>query len=264
MRLIEKTRNCGIEQLDDEDVLAVVMSTGRDDARCRQIAAILLEEFGGLAGVWKVSHEGFPSIGELRASRLSAAFEIGIRCLERRSRRETVRCSGDIVALLGARLARSMHEQVWLIALDGRNGVIARRRVAEGGLHGCAVLAADVLRAAIAVGASSFVLVHNHPSGDATPSRQDMQLTERLSEAAACVGVPLVDHVIIAGDEHRSLLNLGLLELPLPEPTPAVASCIVQDTAPRAHRSSSAPSASATALDSRDPTPSLQGNPYRA
>jgi DNA repair protein RadC len=107
-----------------------------------------------------------------------------------------------------------MHEQVWLIALDSRNGVIARRRVAEGGLHGCAIQPSDVLRAALSVGASSFILVHNHPGGDPTPSRQDLQLTRHISEAACCVGVPMVDHVIIAGDEHRSVIELGVLPLP--------------------------------------------------
>jgi DNA repair protein RadC len=224
MRLIEKVHDHGLEQLGDEDILAILLSTGRDQARSRQIAAFLLDDFGGLSGVWKLAHDGIPSIGQVRSMRLAAAFEIGIRCLERHNRRDLVRCSGDIVAMLGPRLARCMHEQVWLLALDSRNGVIARRRVAEGGLHGCAVLPSDVLRVAISVGASSFVLVHNHPGGDPTPSRQDLQLTRRLSEAAACVGVPLVDHVIVAGDEHRSLLELGVVEVPLHESTPAVAS----------------------------------------
>ncbi|MBI5534852.1 MAG: DNA repair protein [Deltaproteobacteria bacterium] len=223
MRLIDKVHDQGLEQLDDRDLLAILLTTGRDQARCRQIADLLLDDFGGLTGVWKLAHDGIPSLGEARSMRLAAAFEVGIRCLERRNRRELIRCSADIVAMLGPRLARCMHEQVWLLALDSRNGVIARRRVAEGGIHGCAVLASDVLRVAIAVGASSFVLVHNHPGGDATPSKQDLRLTERLSEAAACVGVPLVDHVIIAGDEHRSLLDLGVIEVPLSEQTPAVA-----------------------------------------
>ena len=223
MRLIEKARHQGMEQLSDEDLLAVLLSTGRDEQRCRQIAALLLEDFGGLTGIWKLSQGGLASLGEARALRLAAAFELGIRCLERRNRRDVVRSSGDIAAMLGPRLHRSMHEQVWLVALDSRNGVIARRRVAEGGLHGCAVLGSDVLRVAIALGASSFVLVHNHPGGDATPSRQDLQLTERLLEAANCVGVPMVDHVIIAGDQHRSLLDLGMIELPDSAQTTAVA-----------------------------------------
>jgi DNA repair protein RadC len=93
------------------------------------------------------------------------------------------------------------------------NGLRAARRVAEGGLHGCAVDPRDILRAALREAASAFVLVHNHPSGDPAPSDEDISLTNMVARAGAVLGTPLVDHVIVAAGGHASLFDLGLLEL---------------------------------------------------
>src|SRR5262249_48282426 len=107
------------------------------------------------------------------------------------------------------------HEQMWIFGLDGRNGLRTVRRVAEGGLHGCSVSARDILRAALTDAASAIVLVHNHPSGDPAPSSEDIAMTRAVELAAAAVGVPLVDHVIVTSDgRHASLLDLGLMEGP--------------------------------------------------
>jgi len=223
MRWLDKVRNVPVADLDDEDLLALLLSNGRDGPRAKQLASVLLDDFGGLSGLGRLAHERLGSIGPMPSLRLAAAFEIGVRCLERMAPPITVRCSADIVPLLGPRLSRSLHEQVWLVALDSRNRLIARRRVAEGGLHGCAVQPSDVLRVALCLGASCFILVHNHPGGDPTPSRQDVHLTERLCEAASRIGVPMLDHVIVAADEHRSLLDLGIINVPGDTVIPSVA-----------------------------------------
>ncbi len=109
------------------------------------------------------------------------------------------------------RLAELDHEQVWVLALDGRNGLRAAKRIAEGGLHGCSLDPRDVLRAVVREAASGFVLLHNHPSGDPTPSEEDIDLTNTVARAASVLGTPLVDHVIIAGGGHASLFDLGLV-----------------------------------------------------
>jgi DNA repair protein RadC len=101
---------------------------------------------------------------------------------------------------------------MWVVCLDGRNRVRASRRVAQGGLHGCAVLPRDILRVAVREAASAIVLVHNHPSDDPTPSSEDLVMTRRVCDAAAVVGVPLVDHVIVApSGRYTSMLDLGVL-----------------------------------------------------
>ena len=87
---------------------------------------------------------------------------------------------------------------MWLLSLDGRYGLKSARRIAQGGLHGCALLTRDVLGPALRDGASAFVLIHNHPSGDPAPSAEDIAMTRAVRAAGELVGVPLIDHVVIA------------------------------------------------------------------
>ena len=109
------------------------------------------------------------------------------------------------------KLAALDHEEVWMLALDGQNALKALKCVARGGQHGCALTARDILRPAIAGGASAIVLVHNHPSGDPSPSEDDIAMTRALAAAATVVGLPLLDHVIVARQGAFSLLDLGLV-----------------------------------------------------
>jgi DNA repair protein RadC len=119
--------------------------------------------------------------------------------------------SADVARWGRIRLSQLDHEQVWVLALDGRNGLRAAKRIAQGGLHGCSLDPRDVLRAVVREAASAFVLLHNHPSGDPAPSEEDIDLTNTVARAASVLGTPLVDHVIIAGANHASLFDLGLV-----------------------------------------------------
>jgi DNA repair protein RadC len=109
------------------------------------------------------------------------------------------------------RLAALDHEELWVLALDGQNGLKAARRVAAGGIHGLHVAPRDPLRAALREAASAFVLVHNHPSGAPAPSDEDLDFTARIADAADQVGTPLLDHVIVGREGYASLLDRGFL-----------------------------------------------------
>ena len=100
-----------------------------------------------------------------------------------------------------------------MLSLDGRNQLRAPRRVAMGGVHRLTVSPRDILAAAIADSASTFVLVHNHPSGDPTPSPDDVTMTRMTSAAGEVMGIPMVDHLVLAADgSYRSLLEMGVIE----------------------------------------------------
>jgi DNA repair protein RadC len=103
------------------------------------------------------------------------------------------------------RLVALDHEEVWLLGLDGRNGLRSSRRIAQGGAHGCALTPRDVLAPALREGASAIVLVHNHPSGDPTPSPEDLAMTEAVARACQVVGIPLLDHVVVARSGAASI-----------------------------------------------------------
>jgi DNA repair protein RadC len=111
-------------------------------------------------------------------------------------------------------LAHHPRETFWVVGLGARNHVLLEERVAEGGANLCALLPREVFRPLVAAGAVQAVLVHNHPSGDATPSAEDLELTQRIATAGALVGVGILDHVIVGAGRWTSLLDEGLMEVP--------------------------------------------------
>jgi DNA repair protein RadC len=149
-----------------------------------------------------------------QAASLAAAFEVGRRVSVGQlcDDREVVGSFASVAAWARPRLAALEHEEVWLLMLDGRNGLKSTARVAQGGLHGCALTPRDVLRPPLRDGASAIVLVHNHPSGDPVPSQEDVEMTRAIARAADVVGVPLLDHIVVARGGASSLLDLGVLD----------------------------------------------------
>jgi DNA repair protein RadC len=207
----------GFDTLADFELLAVLLGTGEKGRPVQRVAADLLEQWGGLLGLSRSGPHAMAEtqgVGLAKAARIAAGFELGRRVLMRSGSapRLNLASSAEVARWARVRLSNLDHEQLWMLALDGRNGLRAARRVAEGGLHGCAVDPRDILRAALREAASAFVLVHNHPSGDPAPSDEDIGLTQMVARAAAVLGTPLVDHVIVGGGGHASLFDLGLLE----------------------------------------------------
>jgi DNA repair protein RadC len=161
------------------------------------------------------------SIHELNALGLSheereavvALQELVQRSYPRMARHKIVDSAG-VASLYGHRLGGLMYEVMLAIALDGKNRFIAEVQVAMGGLHSLSVQPRDVIRPLLRTGATAFILVHNHPGGDPTPSVEDMTMTRAMVECANVVGVPMVDHVIIGGrgGGYCSLLDLGVIE----------------------------------------------------
>jgi len=208
----ERALEEGIDQLGDAELLALVLGTGTRGRSSVEIAASLLDVISGASAPRTSPHvlALHPGLGHAKALRLAASLELGRRMAQRASLpRVPLRTPSDVAAHFRSRLGGLPHEEMFVASLDGRNGVRAVRRVALGGLHGCAVTARDILRNVLADAASAFVLVHNHPSGDPTPSVEDLRMTERVAEAANAIGVPLVDHVIVASGGHASLLDRG-------------------------------------------------------
>lgn len=201
----------------DADLLAILLGTGFTGRPVTVVAAALLDRFAGLEGLARVGPGALaqhPGLGVAKALRISAAIEVGRRACQQAMRpREPLRTSASAALYFAPRLGHLDHEEMWVAALDGRNALRGSRRVSQGGMHGCSISARDILRAALADAASSILLVHNHPSGDPTPSMEDLAMTRMVADAASIVGTPLVDHVIIgAGGKYASMLDLGVIQ----------------------------------------------------
>jgi DNA repair protein RadC len=208
----------GVAALGDAELLAIILGTGIAGRPVTFVAAALLDGHGGIEGLSRLGPTALadqPGVGIAKGLRLAAALELGRRgAYHRAVAPPVVTNSAQVAAHLTPRLGALAHEELWVLCLDGKNRVRATRRVAQGGLHGLTVQPRDVLRAAIFEAASTIILAHNHPGGDPTPSVEDLVMTRRIAEVAALVGVPLVDHVILAPPgRYTSLLDLGVLEV---------------------------------------------------
>ncbi len=211
----ERAMREGVGALDEMGLVALLLGTGTRGIPVTSLARALVEGADGIVPLGRASVAllaPIPGVGRAKALRLAAAFELGRRAAGAALEpREPLSTSEAVAALMRPRLGHLDHEEMWVLSLDGQNGLRSMRRVAQGGLHGCSVSARDILRAGLIDAASAIVIVHNHPSHDPTPSPEDVSMTRIVVEAGDIVGLPLVDHVIVAGRRHASLLDLGLL-----------------------------------------------------
>jgi DNA repair protein RadC len=213
----ERARREGVGALSDTELIALLLATGAAGQPVARVAHELLAHVGGLerlerVGPYRLSEQR--GIGLVKATRLLAAVELGRRVtLKSLCREADMFASFDAVAAWAQpRLAALDHEEVWLLCLDAKHALRSARCIARGGLHGCALRPADVLRPALEDAASGVVIVHNHPSGDPMPSAADIEMTRALLEACEILGIALLDHVIVARAGAQSLRELEVFD----------------------------------------------------
>jgi DNA repair protein RadC len=210
--LAERISLSGVACLGDVELLALLLHERRGKPRLSD-AARLLDEMGGLSQFLDQSvHTLGMALPEQSAAitRVVAAVELGRRALSQRmsERREAIKSSAEVERWARPRLATLDHEEVWVLGLDGKNALKTADRVGQGGAHGCALTPRDILGPALRHAASAIVLVHNHPSGEPEPSAEDIAMTRAVAEASNVVGVPLLDHVVVARGGAASIFEL--------------------------------------------------------
>ncbi len=211
----ERLAQAGAECLSEAELLALLLGTGSREETVTVLAARILMAGGGLAGLSRMGRGELlrlHGLGEGKASRLLAAIEIGRRVASQplhRGRR--IASSADVYEALGPRLAGAEVERFLAIPLDARNRPLGELVIAVGGLVQCPVSPSDVYRALLREAASGVIFAHNHPSGDPTPSHDDLALTERLALAGELLGVRVLDHVIVTKNDYFSFRDRGLL-----------------------------------------------------
>jgi len=196
-------------ELSDAQLLATLLAT--PSGTSPQLAE-LASDLSRLAFLDLEALCRMPGLGATRARRLLAAVELGRRAIMNPKHRPVLLSHHDVFAWALPRLVHLEHEELWLLSLDGRNQLKRADRVAQGGLNGCAVTPRDVLRPAVRNAATGLIVVHNHPSGDPTPSSDDLHMTTKLAIACDLVGIPLIDHVVVARDGVSSLAALGVCD----------------------------------------------------
>ena len=215
--ITEKLQSRGAESLADEELLAVIVADDTTDERAKGVASDLLASAEGslqrIVDTDIMRLRMISGLGLKRAMRLKAATELGRRVLlAEGSACDVILSDSDVVRLMEPQLGTLKHEECWALYLASSGKVIERMRVSQGGVQATVVDSKLVLKRAIELLASQVVLVHNHPSGSAEPSRQDMELTERIAEASRLLDMRLLDHVIIARGAHYSFRGHNLIK----------------------------------------------------
>jgi len=195
----------------DAALVALVLGS-REDAVARGV----LERHPLPDGLWRLSAEDLVScegVGPAAAARLLGSLELGRRAALRVSaKRPLVTGPEDVVRLCAPQLRGSDREHFWALALNTKNQLLRIIEVSVGSLNASIVHPRELFKEAVRLSAASVVVVHNHPSGDPTPSGADIQLTRRLVKAGDVLGIEVMDHVVIGDSgEHASLRDLGLM-----------------------------------------------------
>ena len=204
----EKISLRGIEALTDEELLSVLLED-------RVLAEELLRECGSLSSIATMPASRLRMIaglGNKRTERIQSAVEVGRRVVSANSAvEETISSSDDVVSAMRPMLKELKHEECWAIYLTNSNRIIERCRISQGGVQATVVDQRLIVKRALELLCTRLILVHNHPSGSATPSGADFDITKRIKEATSLFDIQLLDHIIISASESYSFKSSGKL-----------------------------------------------------
>ena len=213
--LHDRLRSRGASALTDEELLALLIEAEGDNRDPQSVARQLIAACGSMA---EVAHTELSrlrmteGLGLRRAERLTVAAEFGRRVARATARDvECITSDGDVVQLMRPIFDGLSHEECWALYLTSSNRIIERQRVSQGGVQATVVDHRLIVKRALELLSTQIILVHNHPSGAASPSDADKVLTRKIKEAAALFDIQLLEHIIISSEVHFSLRREGMM-----------------------------------------------------
>jgi DNA repair protein RadC len=211
----ERLRDSGAEALSTAELLAIVLRTGTTKQSALALAQSLLAKHNGLAGLARLSFVDLQrenGIGEAKAAEIKAAIQLAIRFRDLGGEeRPHVSAPSHVYALLGPEMAMMDQEHLRVLLVDTRNRLISMTDLYKGTVNQALVRPAELLREAIRQNAPCVILVHNHPSGDPSPSPDDVAVTKTLIEVGKQLDIQLLDHFIIVDRRYASMQELGYI-----------------------------------------------------
>jgi DNA repair protein RadC len=210
----ERLAELGPQALSNAELIAILLRVGVQGENAVQMGQRLLQEFGNLHGLHRASVLEISKshgMGLAKAAQIKAAIELGVRLrLESPDERPTIHSPADAAALVQYEMSALPQEHLRVINLDTRNRVINIEKLYVGSLNASTVRVAEVFKPAIQRNAAGIILLHNHPSGDPTPSPEDVALTRAIVQAGKLLDIEVLDHLIIGQGKWVSLKERGL------------------------------------------------------
>ncbi len=211
----ERLLRHGPETLSDAQLLAIILRTGNGDKGVMDLAISFLDNFKTLRNIDSAplsDLSAIKGIGTAKIAQIKAAFELGKRLMAERHDTSPLFTSSSAVYTYFAPRFKNIKKELFLcLLLDTKNRLIRDAKISEGTLTNSLIHPREAFKEAIRESAASVIFVHNHPSGDPTPSRDDIAVTERLKQAGDVIGIAALDHVIIGDGSYVSLKEKGLL-----------------------------------------------------
>ncbi len=211
----ERMIQLGREALSNQELLAILLHTGTKGENVLTLAERLLGDYGGIAGLARLTvHETkeIYGMGAAKATTLKAALELGKRLATADPvKRPTVNSPQDVAQLLMEEMRYLDQEYFKVVTLTTKNHVLGIGQVSVGLLNSSLVHPRECFKEAIRRNSNAIILVHNHPSGDPAPSREDIEVTKRMAQAGKILGIEVLDHVIIGDNRYISLKERGIL-----------------------------------------------------
>lgn len=204
----------GAEKLSNQELLAILLRTGTKNESVFQLASRVLKEVSSIRRLTEASIEELTAvkgIGQAKAVQIKAGIELGRRVARKQAELLTIRSPQDAATYLMELLALEQQEKFYCLYLNTKNQVIYEKTVFVGSLNASIVHPREVFKEAFKHSAASIIVSHNHPSGDPTPSREDIEVTKRLVNAGEIVGIECLDHLVIGDGQFVSLKEKGYI-----------------------------------------------------
>lgn len=212
----ERLINNGVESLSDSELIGILLNTGNSDKSAVDLAKELLYKSGNsLSNLSRKTIDELQQtrgIGEAKAAVIKAIFEISKRLYSESPVEEIrIHSSASITRIIAPHLQNLPYEECWVFYMNRANRLIFKEKLSFGGTSATIIDIKLIIKKAVDKLANSIILVHNHPSGNPSPSEQDKKSTSLLKEACRYLDITLLDHIIIARDRHYSFADEGIL-----------------------------------------------------
>ncbi len=207
----ERMLKFGVENLSDVDLLSIILRTGTKDANVKEVSSSILTSVGGInnmadVGIRELSK--IKGVGNIKAITILAAIELGKRVVNKEIEINMLLNNSNIIhETFKSLFLNSQQEKVLAIYLDTKKRLISYKFIFIGTLDRSIIHPREIFNEALKVHASSLILMHNHPSNDLKPSKEDIAITNQIKECGDIIGIPLLDHLITNGKEYYSFYD---------------------------------------------------------
>jgi DNA repair protein RadC len=209
----ERLARLGPRSLSNAELLAIQLRTGAPGENAVQVAQRLLDAFGGVTGLHRAAFEEVCAqhgIGTAKAAQIKSALELGYRMKHESLEKATIHSPEEAAQLILHDMGALEQEELWVILLDTRNKLISIENIYRGSLNSSQVRVGELFKNAIRRNSASLIVAHNHPSGDPTPSPDDIAVTRAIVEAGKLLDVDVLDHLVIGSGIFISMKQRGL------------------------------------------------------